>query len=308
MIRNQALPRRRTLLYSGAIIFLMSCLLTVVAFGQFSISEKTGKIPDFKYIPQIKWEFRSNAPIYSSPVFSESLVFIGGLDSILHAIDFKSGEEVWKFHCQGEIRSTPAMGLKSVFLNGGDGTVYSLEKSSGKVIWKFKMQAERKYDFADYFQSSPVLEEDALFLGSGDGNFYALDAKTGMLKWKFQTGDVVHTTAAIGEGRIYFGSFDGYVYALNASTGELIWKFKTVGHMYFPKGEVQGSPAFFKDLVFIGARDYNVYAIDKSKGFCHWNKAFTNGSALCNNVHDSIFPSGRVIAHRMAHNRRIFNH
>jgi eukaryotic-like serine/threonine-protein kinase len=54
---------------------------------------------------------------------------------------------------------------------------------------------------------------------------------------------------------IFFGSFNGYIYALKTFNGELVWKFKTVGHQYFPKGEVQGSPSVFNGLVFVGARD-----------------------------------------------------
>ena len=62
--------------------------------------------------------------------------------------------------------------------------------------------------------------------------------------------------------------------------------------MYFPKGEVQGPPAVFKDMVFIGARDYNVYALDCKKGYCHWNKAFSKGWGLSNTIHDSILYIG----------------
>jgi len=92
--------------------------------------------------------------------------------------------------------------------------------------------------------------------------------------------------------KIFFGGFDGYVYALNLSTGKLLWKFKTVGHRYFPAGEVQGSPTVFHNLVFIGARDYNVYALDQDYGFCHWNKAFTHGWGLTNSIQDSILYIG----------------
>ena len=131
-----------------------------------------------------------------------------------------------------------------------------------------------------------------LYFGSGDSNFYAINSETGHLVWSFKTGNIVHTTPAICNERIFFGSFDGFVYALKLKNGELIWKFKTVGHRFFPAGEVQGSPAIFKNLVFIGARDYNVYAIDQEKGFCHWNKSFTKGWGLNNNIHDSILYIG----------------
>jgi len=179
-----------------------------------------------------------------------------------------------------------------VFLNGGDGSLYALDKKNGEIIWKFNSERERKYDFADYFHSTPVIKDGVIYFGSGDGNFYAIDSNTGKLVWSFKTGNIVHTTPAISDGRIFFGSFDGFVYALKLKSGELIWKFKTVGHRFFPAGEVQGSPAVFNNLVFIGARDYNVYAIDQDKGYCHWNKSFTRGWGLNNNIHDSILYIG----------------
>jgi eukaryotic-like serine/threonine-protein kinase len=249
-------------------------------------------ISDFREKPKTKWVFEIKSPIFSSPVVSEELVYFGGLDSIFYAIEISSGHEKWRFRTKGEIRSAPLIYGTKVFLNGGDGSLYALDKKSGEIIWKFDAKCERKYDFADYFHSTPVIYDRVLYFGSGDSNFYAIDLDTGHLVWSFKTGNIVHTTPAICNDRIFFGSFDGFVYALKLKSGELIWKFKTVGHRFFPVGEVQGSPAIFNNLVFIGARDYNFYAIDQEKGFCHWNKSFTKGWGLSNNIHDSILYIG----------------
>jgi outer membrane protein assembly factor BamB len=254
----------------------------------------TGKQPvsDFKETPVIKWVFETRHPVFSSPVVSEDLVYFGGADSVLHAVEINSGIEKWRFRTKGEIRSNALIIDKRVFFNGGDGSFYMLEKKSGRLIWKFDAECERKYDFADYFHSSPVINAGILYFGSGDNNFYAVNSETGRLVWSFRTGNIVHTTPAISKEKIFFGSFDGFVYALNLKNGELVWKFKTVGHRYFPAGEVQGSPAVYKNLVFIGARDYNIYAIDQEKGYCHWNKSFTDGWGLNNNIHDSVLYIG----------------
>jgi outer membrane protein assembly factor BamB len=137
-----------------------------------------------------------------------------------------------------------------------------------------------------------VLYNEILYFGSGDGYFYAVDAKKGKEIWKFKTGNAVHTTPALANGKLFFGSFDGFVYALDLQKGKLVWKFKTVGHKYFPTGDVNGSPTVFKNLVFIGARDYNFYALDQEKGFCHWNKAFFRGWALNSSIDDSVLYIG----------------
>jgi outer membrane protein assembly factor BamB len=256
--------------------------------------ERTEKvsISDYIDLPKIKWEFQTPSPIFSSPVVNDNLVYIGGLDSVLHVLDINTGRERWRFRTKGEIRSSVCIGDNRLYLNGGDGTLYALDKLSGKLLWKFSTRGEKKYDFADYFHSSPVLKNNILYFGSGDGFLYAVNSEKGDLLWKFMTGNIIHNTPAIDNNMIFFGSFDGFIYALDLFTGNQLWKFKTVGHRYFPVGEVQGSPAVSNGLVFIGARDYNVYAIDQEKGYCHWNKSFTRGWGLSNIIHDSILYTG----------------
>lgn len=264
--------------------------LTIAAQNSPTISSQP--IEDFTKIPTVQWKFKIKAPILASPIISENLVYIGSLDSILYAVDIKTGVEKWRFRTKGEIRSNVCIEKNDLYLNGGDGNLYALQKSTGKLRWTFHTKGEKKYDFADYFHSTPVLKNSILYFGSGDGNLYAVQADSGKMLWSFNAGNIIHTTPAIDNDKIFFGAFDGKVYALQLSNGALIWTFKTVGHRYFPIGEVQGSPAVFNNLVFIGARDYNVYALDQNKGFCHWNKAFTRGWGLSNTIQDSVLYIG----------------
>jgi eukaryotic-like serine/threonine-protein kinase len=280
--------------FSGIVFIFLIQLFSLNLFAK-----KPDSIPDFTKLPNLKWTFSTKAPVYSSPVVMDGTVFVGGTDSILYVLDLISGKEKWRFRTKGQIRSTICLGSERVYLNGGDGNLYALDRKDGRVIWTFRTKGERKYDFADYFHSTPVLQNGVLYFGSGDGYFYSLRASDGKLIWKFKTGDVIHATAALSGDRIFFGSFDGFVYALNITDGALIWKFKTVGHRIFPKGEVQGSPTVFDSLVFVGARDFNVYALDMQKGYCHWNKAFTIGWGLCNTVYDSILYIGSADERRL---------
>ncbi|MES2772552.1 MAG: PQQ-binding-like beta-propeller repeat protein [Bacteroidota bacterium] len=269
---------------------LVACFFVAAIFSINVLLARPEK--DTSPIPNLQWKFSTSRPVYASPIVYGETVYFGGLDSTLYAINIAKGQPAWRFKTKGEIRSAICTAGDMIYLNGGDGNLYALGIKDGKIRWIFTTGGEKKYDFADYFQSTPVLQNDTLFFGSGDGNLYAVNAKNGKLIWSYKTGDIVHTTPAVDGDKIFFGSFDGYVYALNKSTGSLAWKFKTVGHRFFPKGEVQGSPAVHNGLVFIGARDYNVYALDQQKGYCHWNKAFTRGWGLNNNVHDSVLYIG----------------
>ena len=239
--------------------------------------------PDFTSLPSTKWEFKTKQPFISSPVIDGSLAYAGCLDSNLYAIDLNSGQLKWTFKTKGPIRSTVCINNDQLFLISGDGNFYCLDKNSGAAKWTFKTNGEKQYDIFDYFQSTPVVANNVVYFGSGDGNVYALNTADGKVKWNFQTGNVVHSRPAISGEKLYVGSFDGYVYALNMENGQLIWKFKSIGHDYFPKGEMQFSPAVANGMVYIGGRDYNMYALDAEKGYCHWNQEFPQGwvSVIC---------------------------
>ena len=147
--------------YSISFLFLFN----TVAFNSFSQPANT--FSDFKLIPKINWVCNYKYSFYASPIAKDNTVYIGGLDSILHAIDINTGIEKWKFKTKGEIRSNVCINSDDIYLNGGDGSIYCLNADSGKLIWEFTTKGEKKYDFADYFHSTPVLNNEMLFFGSG---------------------------------------------------------------------------------------------------------------------------------------------
>lgn len=263
-------------------LFIIILFVSAIA-GAFA---QSSKIADFNSKPSLLWKFHINTQILGSPAVSENLVYFGGVDSTLYALDLSSGKISWKFRTKGAIRSTVLVSGNNLYVNGGDGNLYSLDCKTGKVKWTFIGNGERKYDFADYHHSSPVLYKGKIYFGAGD-EIFAIDEK-GAKVWSFKTGGPVHATPAFDNDKLFVGSFDGYVYALNAADGSQLWKFKTVGHRFFPKGEVQGSPTAFNGQVFVGARDYNVYALDQEKGFSLWNKSYPRGWMLVNTVQDSV--------------------
>ncbi len=250
---------------------------------------------DFSTQPALKWKFTSGAPIVSSPIIEGNIVYFGSNDSTLYAVDLASGNEKWKFSIKGQVKSSPLVEENSVYFAGGDGITYSLDKNTGKVNWQFQTMGEtlyKLYSYADYYHSSPVFADGLIYFGSGDGNIYALNAASGEKAWSYKTGEVVHSKPCIYNGKLYAGSFDGNLYALDLKDGRLVWKFKSVGHRFFPLGEMQGSPVAGDGLVFIGSRDYNLYAIDAEKGYCHWNRQFPLGWALALTVKDTVLYTG----------------
>jgi eukaryotic-like serine/threonine-protein kinase len=249
-----------------------------------------------KTVPVLKWSFSIKQPFIGSPVVDHGTVYIGGLDSALYALNAVNGEQRWKFKTRGPIRSAGECDATRVYLNGGDGVIYALDKQTGKPQWMFStfgaVLGERTYDAADYFHSKPLKADNLLYVGSGDGRLYALNIADGTVRWTFKANNIIHTSPVLHNDKVIFGSSDGFLYAINKVNGDLVWKFKSAGHRYFPAGEMQGSPVVSQGLVFIGSRDYNLYAVEANEGYGYWNKAFPQGWATALTATDSVLYAG----------------
>jgi outer membrane protein assembly factor BamB len=218
----------------------------------------------------VKWKFKTDGRIYSSPVLYNGICYFGSTDDNFYAVN-QDGTLKWKFKTKGDVNSTAAIYNNTVYFNSADGSFYAVGLKDGKLKWEFKTKGEKVHDIWDYYLSSPVIYKDTVYFGSGDGNLYALDAKSGKQVWKYNTKGIIHATPAIEKGILYIGNYEGNFYAIDAATGKKIWKFKTIGDTWFPKGEVQGSAAIADGIVYFGCRDYNVYALDAEKGTGKWN-------------------------------------
>lgn len=144
----------------------------------------------------------------------------------------------------------------------------------GKVVvakWKFKTNGET--------DSSPAIGPDGtVYAGSDDGNLYAINPDTGEEKWRFLTTGAIQSSPAVGpDGTIYIGSLDKNIYALKSS-GALMWSYN-IGDFIF------SSPALNSDgtVIFIGASDNNIYAINASSGTLKW-KVGTAGKIISSPV------------------------
>jgi eukaryotic-like serine/threonine-protein kinase len=236
---------------------------------------------------RVKWKFPTGNRIVSSPVWQDKVIYFGGDDGNVYAVDPENGRQIWKTTTGGPVPSTPAVANGMVYAASYDGKFYALNAKTGAIKWKFATGGERRFeakglhgfqpknqtvaDPFDIFLSSPVVVQGAVYFGSGDGNLYALDAASGALKWKFQTGDVVHSSPAYADGAVYFGSWDSFFYAVDAATGKEKWRFHG-GKDPLIHNQVgfQSSPAVVDGVVYVGCRDSNLYALDGATGKEKW--------------------------------------
>ncbi len=147
--------------------------------------------------PRLLWTHQAEQTIQpTAPITAGGLIFVGGSDGIVRAIDAKSGKTRWNAYTGGHIQYPPAIGKGRAYVGSGDGWVYCLEAATGKQLWRFRAApVERKIPvygrlLSTWPVASGVLVEDGVvYVGAGiashDGtHIYALDAITGKIKWQ----------------------------------------------------------------------------------------------------------------------------
>ena len=62
-----------------------------------------------RQLHRVKWTFPTGDRIVSSPVYRDGVVYFGGDDGNVYAVDASSGTQRWKHKTNGPVASTPAL-------------------------------------------------------------------------------------------------------------------------------------------------------------------------------------------------------
>jgi eukaryotic-like serine/threonine-protein kinase len=236
-----------------------------------------------------KWAFSTASRVMSSPAVVDGVVYIGSGDNNLYALDAQSGQKKWAFQAGSSVSSSPVAVDGVVYVGSNDGNVYAINAQSGQKKWVFQAGSimhsppsgpQGPPRGPPPRPSSPAVVGGVVYIGTSDRNMYAIDAQSGQERWAFQTGSSVNSSAAVVDGLLYFSSQDGNVYALDAQSGQKQWAFQTGNSMFSslggpPPPPISSSPAVVGGVVYVGATDRKVYALDAQSGQQKW--AFQTG-------------------------------
>ncbi|WP_439679810.1 beta-alanine-activating enzyme beta-propeller domain-containing protein [Embleya sp. MST-111070] len=206
----------------------------------------------------VRWAYSTEAEVDSTPAVVDGVVYFGGHDKNVYALDAATGTKKWAYTTGHVVGSSPAVANAVVYIGSRDKNVYALDAATGTKKWSHAAGAE--------VDSSPVVVDGVVYVGCRDKNVYALDAATGARKWAHATGAEISSSPAVVGGVVYVGSTDKNVYALDAATGTEKWVHPT-------RAEVFSSPVVVGGVVYIGSADKNVYALDAATGTKKWEYA-----------------------------------
>ena len=77
--------------------------------------------------------FKTEAGIYSTPLFWEDKIIFTSLDKSVYCWDYKKNKILWIFHASGRIFASPVLIEGSVFVGSNDGRMYELDPDTGKL-------------------------------------------------------------------------------------------------------------------------------------------------------------------------------
>lgn len=263
----------------------------------------TGQFPSIPSPPYaLRWTFRTNGMLKSSPVVASDRVIFGSRDGHIYAVDLATGKKLWSHKAGDEVDASPLVVGNSVFIGVADGTFLALRVLDGAVLWSYKTE-DRILGAAN--RISLPDDKIGVLVGSYDMFLHCLDAETGAVVWKQETENFINGTPAVANGRIVFGGCDGMlriletngseklavdagshiasspavmnntayvgqyagaVLAINLETGKTLWNHGGAGQAE----PFLAPPAVDKTRLFIGSRDKSMHCLDRATGTPIW--------------------------------------
>jgi outer membrane protein assembly factor BamB len=224
---------------------------------------------------KVLWTYDVGDLIDSSAAIANGVVYIGGGNGDLIALDLATGKLRWKYSTGNLIgESSPAVGSNAVYIGDLGGLVHAVNIADGKPLWTYRTQSEIK--------SSPVVADGAVLIGSYDGSLYALDPGTGKLKWKAQTNGMVHATPAVQNGLAFIAGCDSMLRAIRIADGKEAYQINSGAY-------TGASPLIDGTRAYFGTFNNDVLAFDLQRRRLLWRYSdpdrrfpFYSSAALAN--------------------------
>ena len=235
----------------------------------YAIDAATGKLVWEKDL-----EMDKQVPLDNGLVTSDGVVYAGTGRSLC-AYQAKTGELIW----QNKDWDT-GHGTSSTFsVNNGIlvgqafwEAAYANDARTGQKLW-----SRGGYGFG-----SSAAMHGGLIYSISNRSLFIVDAKTGkrliQKTYDFELKNL--STPLVTNDEIIFGTAENGVVAVDRNTLEVKWRFRTGRAMIYtvptlgdPASPVEASPVLNGDIVYVGASDGALYALNRKDGQLLWKHA-----------------------------------
>jgi eukaryotic-like serine/threonine-protein kinase len=189
---------------------------------------------------EVKWKYATGVIDWSSPLVMDGVVYVGGYDAYLYAVNASDGSLKWRTLTDSAIESSPALQDSIIFIGNDKGNMYAI-KLDGSILWTTKVDAE--------IQTTAGILNNLLFFGDYANTFHCLMTDNGATVWTFTTGDVIQSGPVFQDSIVFFGSNDCYLYALRIADGTLKWKARTITGL---DAGLHSTPCLIDSILYVG--------------------------------------------------------
>ena len=217
------------------------------------------------------WTHPVVGPVIASPVVAGGVVYFGGTDGYLHALDAGSGRELWRFAVGAElVNTTPVVHGGLVYTGASGAAFFALDRRTGRPRWSAALRAEPT--------APPVVAGGLVLVAAGPATLQALDAASGRPRWLahpprvLDLGYPTEGAATVSDGTVYedFSSSDTIV-ALRLSDGRAMWQFGPVGD------RLGAAPAVDATTLYAATESGTMIAVDRARHTLRWYRALPPG-------------------------------
>jgi outer membrane protein assembly factor BamB len=200
------------------------------------------------------WKQEVGFPIRSSPITWGPYVIFGATDTLLYAVDIKTGDEKWTLRTSDAVDGIATVEDSFVYFGSTDGSVYARDalKTTAQQAWQFKTGGP--------VYGQPAVFNGVVYAGSNDGYLYALRAEEGNMTpetrelWRAGPFGEIRGGPLLAEGYVWVGSSDGFLRAINPASGVEHCNWNTAG-------PIRSSPIAFDGDIYVASENNNVWRV-----------------------------------------------
>ena len=190
----------------------------------------------------------SAAPVDTAAAVSGEVVYEGGSDGSIYALDAATGSVIWATPTgASQTLSAPAVAGGVVYAEAGSQLI-ALDAATGATLWQSAVGGTA-------FSNSPAVGGGVVYTRASKAVVRAFDATTGALLWNDNLGggNSFSAAPALANGVLYTSSNYSSLVVLDAATGATLFTYQAHAGI--------DSPAVVNGTVYFSSQDDTVYAL-----------------------------------------------